>query len=52
MRCRKIVEILPDTIGEVFVIHGKMKIKVWHGLLPSCWPTLAATTAGSTTILT
>jgi hypothetical protein len=28
MRCREIVEVLPDEIGEEFVIHRKVKIKV------------------------
>jgi hypothetical protein len=27
MRCRKIVEILPDEIGEELAIHPKVKIK-------------------------
>jgi len=28
MRCREIVEVLPDEIGEVLVIHREVKIKV------------------------
>jgi len=28
MRCREIVEVLPDEIGEEFVIHREVKIKV------------------------
>jgi len=28
MRCGQIVEILPDEIGEILVIHREVKIKV------------------------
>jgi len=28
MRCREIVEVLPDEIGEELAIHRKVKIKV------------------------